>query len=70
MKLKQILFTYQDTIKDLITALTVSVEKAAQNEWNLTILIKQLEEISETIITIIGIKIDLCIFCKRKRRKT
>jgi hypothetical protein len=70
IKLKQTLSTHQNTIKNLVTALKVSAKKAAQNERNIAVLTKQLEKISGTVTTIIRTKMDLYIFCKRKKNKT
>jgi hypothetical protein len=69
VKLRQILFIYQNIIRDLAAALRVNAKKAAQNERNITVLIKQLGEISGIMVTIIRIEVDLCIFCKGKRNR-
>jgi hypothetical protein len=70
MELRQTLFIYQDTIRNLAAALRISVKEAAQNERNIAIFTRQLGEISGTVIIIIGTEVDLCIFYKRKRNKT
>jgi hypothetical protein len=53
-----------------MAALRVSAKKAAQNERNIAVLTRQLEEISGTVIIIIGTEVDLYIFCKGKRNRT
>jgi hypothetical protein len=70
MELRQILSTHQDIIRDLTAALRVSAKKAAQNERNIAVLTRQLEEISGIVIIMMGTEVDLCIFCKRKKNKT
>jgi hypothetical protein len=69
VELKQILFTYQDTIRDLAAALRVSAEKIIQNERNIIVLTRQFGKISGAITTIIRTEIDLYIFIREREIK-